>query len=204
MVDANVSERIIARAVKGDELSQRAIYEAYHARAYRLAYLLLRDALDAEEVVQDAFVYALRNLVKYDRERASFWTWLRVILVSRCRNKRRRERLPRVSLEQLVADGQEPRDSQELGDPPRALARRDTQRSVYEALDEVSPGARDALILRYYGGLPYSTIGEALSCTEAAARQRVLHGKRQLRDVLRRLEASAGIELGRARSAEVT
>jgi len=203
-VDTRVSERTIARAVQGDEASQRVIYETYHARASRLAYLLLRDTLDTEEVVQDAFVYALRNLVAYDGGRASFWTWLRVILVSRCRNKRRRKRLPRVSLEQLVADGQEPRDSQELGDPPRALARRDTQRSVYEALDEISPGARDALILRYYEGLPYATIGEALSCTEAAARQRVLHGKRQLRDVLRRRGATAGIELGTAQSAEVT
>jgi len=200
-VDSRVSERTVARAVRGDEVSQRVIYETYHARAYRLAYLLLRDALDAEEVVQDAFVYALRNLGAYDKERASLWTWLRVILVSRCRNKRRRKQLPRVSLEELVANGREPRDTDGTGDPPLTVARRDVQRTVYEALDEVSPGARDALVLRYYEGLPYATIGEILSCTEAAARQRVLHGKRQLRDILHRREGAAGIELGAARTA---
>jgi RNA polymerase sigma-70 factor (ECF subfamily) len=201
-VKPGVSETTIARAVRGDEGSQRAIYETYHARAYRLAYLLLRDALDAEEVVQDAFVYALQNLAAYDRERASFWTWLRVILVSRCRNKRRRKLLPRVSLDELIADGQEPRDTDGAGDPPRAVARRDVQRSVYEALDEVSAGARDALILRYYEGLAYAAIGEMLGCTEAAARQRVLHGKRQLRELFRQREKDAGMELGAARAAE--
>ena len=175
---------ILARAMRGDSAAQRTLYESYHEASFRLAYLLLREALDAEEVVQDAFVYAFGNLDRYDPERGAFWTWLRVILVSRCRNKRRRKRFTRVSLEVLDAVGQAPADPKPTGDPAQALERLDTRRRVWEALQEVSPGARDALVLRYYEGLAYAEIGDLLGCSSAAARSRVVHGKAQLRDLL--------------------
>lgn len=95
----------LALAIDEDPRAQRMLYERYHDAGFRLSYLLLRDRLDAEKVVQDAFVYALGNLDRYDPDRGSFWTWLRVILASRCRNKRRRKRLAQVSLDVLEAVG---------------------------------------------------------------------------------------------------
>jgi len=185
---------MIERALAGDEGSQRVIYEAHYGAASRLAYLLLANRMDAEEVVQDAFVYAFRNLARYDPERGAFRTWLRVILVSRCRNKRRRKRLPRVSLEVLNAFGQTPEDSEEANDPAHALERWHRRRAVYEALEEVSTGARDALILRYYEGLAYAEIAEILGCSNDAARSRVAHGKAQLRRLLTAREAQSVTE----------
>jgi len=193
----------LERALAGDELSQRQIYERHYGGASRLAYLLLGNAMDAEEVVQDAFVYAFRNLDRYDPERASFSTWLRVILVSRCRNKRRRKRLPRVSLEALKMVGQAPAASEPSNDPAEALERWDTRQAVYEALEEVSPGARDALVLRYYEGLPYAKIAQILGCSNDAARSRVVHGKSQLRRLLALREERSLGEHGAVRAAEV-
>lgn len=183
----------ISRAVAGDEAAQRTLYETHHAAAFRLAFLLLQNSGDAEEVVQDAFVYVFRNLHRYDPGRGSFWAWLRVVLVSRCRNKRRRKRLPLVSLEALAAAGQAPADPTPAGDPADALERAGRRRVVWEALQQVSPGARDALILRYYEGLPYAEIGEALGCSSDAARARVAHGKVQLRRLLTASEVGEGI-----------
>ena len=174
----------IARAIEGDEAAQRKLYEAHHAAAFRLAYLLLQDACDAEEVVQDTFVYVLRSLHRYDAERGSFWTWLRVVLASRCRNKRRRKQLPSVSLDVLAGADRAPPDVQPGSDPEGALEMRGMQRRVWEALQQVSPGARDALILRYYEELPYAEIAGILGCTADAARARVAHGKMQLRKLL--------------------
>lgn len=174
----------IARAIDGDEAAQRTLYETHHAVAFRLAYLLLRDTCDAEEVVQDAFVYAFRNLRRYDARRGSFWVWLRVILVSRCRNKRRRKRLPCVSLDALVAAGQSVADPNPNGDPVGLLDKLGTRRAVWEALRQVSSGARDALVLRYYERLSYVEIADTLGCSNDAARSRVAHGKVQLRQLL--------------------
>ncbi len=174
----------IARAIKGDQVAQRTLYETHHAAAFRLAYLLLRDTCDAEEVVQDAFIYAFSNLRRYDPERGSFWAWLRVILVSRCRNKRRRKRLACISLEALAAAGQAAADPEPSGDPVGMLDALGTRRMVWEALQHVSSGARDVLVLRYYEGLSYAEIADILDCSNDAARARATHGKTQLRRLL--------------------
>lgn len=174
----------VTRALGGNEAAQRTLYETHYAAAFRLAYLLLRDTCDAEEVVQDAFVYIFRNLHRYDAERGSFWAWLRVIVVSRCRNRRRRRHVPSVSLEVLGADSHTLSDSEPAHDPVDALERLGTQRAVWETLQQVSPGARDALVLRYYEGLSYVEIAEILGCSNEAARARVAYGKTQLRRLL--------------------
>jgi RNA polymerase sigma-70 factor (ECF subfamily) len=180
MMDSNT----IAHAIAGNEAAQRALYEAHHTAAFRLAYLLLQDTCDAEEVVQDAFVYIFRNLHRYDPERGSFWAWLRVALVSRCRNKRRRKQLSTVSLEALAATGQVPSDPEPANDPSGALELWGVQRTMWEVLQQVSPGARDALVLRYYEELSYAEIADLLGCSPDAARARVAHGKVQLRRLL--------------------
>jgi RNA polymerase sigma-70 factor (ECF subfamily) len=192
----------IARALGGDERAQRALYEAHHEAAFRLAYVLLQDACDAEEVVQDAFVYVLRNLRQYDPERGPFWAWLRVVLVSRCRNKRRRCRLPLVSLEVLDAAGQAPADPAPASDPAGVLERLGTRQVVWRALQRVSPGARDALVLRYYEGLSYAEMAVALGCSADAARARVAHGKAQLRRLLAVSEEGTVREEGVVRRAK--
>jgi RNA polymerase sigma factor (sigma-70 family) len=174
----------ITRAAHGDEAAQRALYEAHYAAAFRLAYLLLQDAEDAEEVVQDAFVYVFRNLHRYDAARGPFRAWLRVALVSRCRNKRRRRQLLLVPLEVLDAGEQAPALPAAASDPAGTAELRGAQRAVWEALQQVSSGAREALVLRYYEGLSYAEIAATLECSPDAARARVAHGKIQLRRLL--------------------
>jgi RNA polymerase sigma-70 factor (ECF subfamily) len=203
MIRNGCEAQTLQHAIDGDEMSQRTIYERHHGAASRLAYLLLGNAMDAEEVVQDAFVYAFRNLDRYDPERAAFWTWLRVIVVSRCRNKRRRKQLPRVSLEVLSVIGQAPAASGPSSDPADALERWDTRREIYAALEKVSSGARDALVLRYYEGLAYAEIAEILGCSDDAARSRVVHGKSQLRRLLAAREEQPMGDHGAVRPAEV-
>jgi len=202
MTHTSSDTETIARAIEGDEAAQRALYEAHYAGAFRLAYLLLQDACDAEEVVQDAFVYLFRDLRRYDPERGSFWAWLRVALVSRCRNKRRRRRLSLVSLEVLDAAGQVPADPAPASDPADALELRGTRRAVWEALQRVSSGAREALVLRFYEGLPYAEIAAALGCSAEAARARVAHGKMQLRRLLSAPEEGVVGERGDVRPAK--
>jgi len=202
MTHTSSDTETIARAVEGDEVAQRALYEAHYGGAFRLAYLLLQDTCDAEEVVQDAFVYLFRDLRRYDPERGSFWAWLRVALVSRCRNKRRRRRLSLVSLEALDAAGQVPADPAPASDPADALELRGTRRAVWDALQRVSPGAREALVLRFYEGLPYGEIAAALGCSADAARARVAHGKVQLRRLLSAPEEGVVGERGDVRPAK--
>ena len=85
--------QLLERGRQGDEAACAALYGYFSPLLMRLCLGLLGDVQDAEEVTQDAFVYALRNLKRYDPARSAFPTWLYTIALSRCRNKRRRKLL---------------------------------------------------------------------------------------------------------------
>src|SRR6186997_1400407 len=89
---------LIACARSGDQAACAAIYQQYVRPVYRLAYGVLLDQEDAEEVVQDSFAYAFASLKRFDPTRSAFRTWLYTITMSRCRNKRRRKWLPTINL----------------------------------------------------------------------------------------------------------
>ncbi|MCP4356401.1 MAG: hypothetical protein GY796_00060 [Chloroflexi bacterium] len=65
-------------------------------------------------MAQDALLYALKNIKRYDPHKASFKTWLNWITVSRCWDKRRRKQLSRFSLRALLDKGGDVADSRPL------------------------------------------------------------------------------------------
>src|SRR5579872_3985095 len=89
---------LLARCLTGDQAAYAEFYDAVAPGVYRLAYSILLHQEDAEDVMQEALVYAFRNLQRYDGERGAVRTWLYTITVSRCRNARRRKWLPTTAL----------------------------------------------------------------------------------------------------------
>ena len=162
----------LAAALNGDDLAAEAIYRRFSPAVFRLAASLLNDTADADEVMQDTFVYALRNLRRYDPSKAAFQTWLFTIAISRCRNKRRRKWLATVPLNWFVQG--EPRQA---GAPLRTvedwLLAQGIRKELWQAVQGLSPNLREALILRFMGGLAYAEIGEAVGCGDKAAESRV-------------------------------
>lgn len=172
---------LIGRCLSGDEAAYVALYDQYSGIIYRLSYSLLQDRQDAEEVLQDSFEYAFRRLAHFDSRKSAFKTWLCRIAISRCHNKRRRKWLPSFSLNQF--DGSEPSDPAAL--PPDELAAlSEQQRAVWAALGELSPKLRVVAILRYYGGMPYGEIGEALKIPAKTAESRMRLAHKALRERL--------------------
>jgi RNA polymerase sigma-70 factor (ECF subfamily) len=175
---------LIGRCLSGDETAYVALYDLYSGMIYRLAYSLLGDRGDAEEVLQDSFEYAFRRLDHYDARKSAFKTWLCRIAISRCHNKRRRKWLPSFSLNQF--DGREPSDpSAPLPDERAALS--EQQRAVWAAVNELSPKLRIVAILRYYGGLQYAEIGQALDIPAKTAESRMRLAHKALRERLNEL-----------------
>ena len=67
-------ESSIARALRGDQTGYAALYEVFATGIYRLCYSLLFNREDAEDVMQETFVYAFRNLHRYDTKLSSLKT----------------------------------------------------------------------------------------------------------------------------------
>lgn len=172
---------LIARCLDGEETAYVHVYNQYAEMIYRLCYSLLSHQEDAEEVLQDTFEYAFRNLARYDSRKAGFKTWLYQIAVSRCRNKRRRKWLPTLSFGQL-------RD-EELPDrlvttPDEALDLTEKQAFVWSAIKSLSPKLREVAVLRYYEGFTYVEIGAVLSIPSKTAESRMRLAHAQLKKLL--------------------
>ena len=180
---------LIVRCLAGDETAYSALYRLYAGDIYRLVYGMLGHREDAEEVMQDTFVYAMRNLARYDSRKAGFRTWLFTIATSRARNKRRRRWLPTISLRQLLSAGVEPTDPDEGARPPESFSEQNSRHeAVRKALFSLSPKLREAAALRYYEGLTYKEIGEILGISHKTAESRVRLAHKALRDLVGELE----------------
>ncbi len=169
----NSEERLnewIAAACAGDELAAEAIYRRFSPAVFRMALALLGDADDADEVTQDAFVYALRALARFDPSRSAFQTWLFTIAISRCRNKRRRKWLNTVPLAWFARLEQPAADARSMED---WLAARGVQRELWAAVQSLSPNLREAVTLRFVAGLTYADLGAVAGCGARAAESRV-------------------------------
>lgn len=172
---------LIARCLSGNQHSYTQLYNYFAGAMYRLCYSLLLNRQDAEDVMQDVFVYAFKNLQRYDSQKAAFKTWLCTIAVSRCRNMYRRKRFLLVDWSQLL-HLQFPAPKSEM--PEHALSRKDATAMIYSALAELSPRLREAVVLRYGHGLTYREIAEIMHCPPKTAESRVRLAHDQLRSRL--------------------
>lgn len=172
----------IQSAISGDQSAYAKLYEHFSAGIYRLCYGLVLNKQDAEDVLQESFVYAFKNLNKYDADKASFKTWLYTIAVSRCRNTYRRKRFPTVDFSQIL---QLQLAGPKSDTPEAAITKRESIDAVETALIELTPILREAIILRYGHGLTYREISDIMDCPQktAESRVRLAHGK--LKEVLR-------------------
>lgn len=174
-----MSEQLIQRwRDAGDEGAAEALYQAHHKRVYRLAFALLGNAADAEEVMQDTMVYALTRIKQYDPQRAAFTTWLHTITVSRCRDRARRKRPfgAGVGGHQALVDS--------ASGPERMTIARENRQELLQALDQLSPKLREAIVLRYWSGHTYQEMAHILHCPLPTAQSRVRVAYEQLRKLL--------------------
>lgn len=174
-------EAAVARCLRGEQAGFDSLYDQFAAGIYRLCYGLLLNREDAEDVTQEAFVYAFKNLHRYDARRSAFKTWLYTIAISRCRNMYRRSRPGLVDLGQLLQIGLPAPD----GDTPEAMfAYQTAQEAVERALHSLTPRLREAVVLRYGHGLTYREIAEVMGCPQKTAESRVRLAHDALRGTL--------------------
>ena len=163
---------LIERWKNGDQRAAETLYMTYRDDAFRLSCSFLNEPQSAEEVVQDAFTYALMNIHNYKPEKASFKTWLFTITMSRCKDQLRRKRPPLYSLLEWFEHSQkEPID--QAPRPEGALNSKEMQTILWELVQGLSPKLREALILRYWGEFTYQEISEIAHCPLTTAQSRV-------------------------------
>jgi RNA polymerase sigma-70 factor, ECF subfamily len=167
----------VFRARQGDQRAWEQLMRRYQEPVFRLAYLIVGDAAEAEDVAQDAFIRAYLALDQYEAERP-LRPWLLSIAGNQARNRRRSLGRYWGALQrffQTKPDLVEP--------PPERAAAADAQR-LREAVGELRPDAQDIIYLRYFLQLSEAETADALAIPRGTAKSRHHRALAQLRAVI--------------------
>ena len=171
---------LITRMSGGDESALATLYDRWSDRVHSLAVHLLRDARDAEDIVEETFWQAWRGAARYDDARGNVGTWLLTICRSRSLDKlrSRRRRPDETTLDDdLAAAAPQPGAMD-------AMVTMETGRIVRAALAELPIEQRQTIELAYFRGLSQSEIAEKTGQPLGTIKTRVRLAMVKLREKL--------------------
>ncbi|MFI2859258.1 RNA polymerase sigma factor SigW [Paenibacillus sp. JSM ZJ436] len=185
MVD-NLDVRLAKLARKGDQRAFAELLELYKDKIFHLAYRMLYNRHEAEDVVQETFLRVYKNLDRYD-EKQKFSTWVYRIATNLCID-RLRKRKPSYSLdaemsEQEGTDGYSMLPSQDPSVESEVLLS-ETQQIIHQAMATLPAKYKSIMILRYIQDLSLQEISDVLDLPVTTIKTRVHRGREFLRKKL--------------------
>ncbi len=153
---------LINQSRRGDPDAWEALTRAHQETVFRLAYLLLGDPDDAEDVAQETFVRAYFALKRFDTSRP-LRPWLLRIASNLARNRSRSVGRYFAHLNRFA---REPHDS----GTPVAL---DDSQSLWQAVQRLKPDFQQAIYMRYFLDMSESEMAQALSVAAGTVKSRL-------------------------------
>ncbi len=160
----------------GVEPAFDALVRRHQGRVLQIAKKFLGSSALAEDAAQDAFVELYRYLPRY-RPDGKLRVLLYRITINRCRMSARTTRRSRLVLT-------EPPERSVPAEAEDTVLRRERQRDVQAAVDQLTPALRSVVTLRYAGDLTQPEIAEALDIPVGTVKSRLFHGLKKLRGLL--------------------
>lgn len=187
--------RLVRQCLAGETVAWHTLVTSQHRRVHSICYRFTGSPTDADDLTQDVFLKLYRNLAAFDVEKGSFNTWITTLTRNLLVDHFRRTRQDRVtgSLDASF-DGEE--DGATLGD--RLADERPSQEHhvaglelkvrIQDALKQLSPELREAVILRDLEDMDYKEISLVLRIPEGTVKSRISRGRGELAKLLQRIE----------------
>ncbi|HTW22608.1 MAG TPA: sigma-70 family RNA polymerase sigma factor [Candidatus Baltobacteraceae bacterium] len=179
---------MIRRICRGQTDLFYALIQPYERSVFGIAYSVLSNAADAEEVAQEAFLKALKSLAGF-RGEAKFGTWLVQIALNEARGRLRRSRPHLHRSLQERQDGDEgefcPTDFADWREIPiEALERKELRQKIEQALQCLRPIYREVLVLRDIEHFSIAETAEILGISKDVVKTRLSRARLQMREAL--------------------
>src|SRR5688500_4358919 len=174
----------VALARDGDSEAFRALVDRHSRAVYRVAYRLTGSPSDAEDVVQETFLKAYRQLGRFE-SRANFSTWLHRIAVN-CsidliRSRKHQEAGHDASDLELLDSVHGGKDQRVDPSPERLMMSTEVQEKVSRAMEGLTPMERAAFVLRHFEGQSIEEISRELGLKANAAKHSIFRAVRKMR-----------------------
>ncbi|MEO6806568.1 MAG: RNA polymerase sigma factor [Edaphobacter sp.] len=187
--------KLVRQCMAGDSQSWQQLVVSQHRRIYAICYRFTGSGNDAEDLTQEVFLKLYKNLASFDLQKGSFQTWITTLARNLLVDHFRRTRLERAS-ESLDAtfDGED--DGPTMGDKladsrpsqEHHVAGLELKVRVQNALKQLSPELREAVILRDLEDMDYKEISQILRIPEGTVKSRISRGRGELARLLQRTD----------------
>jgi RNA polymerase sigma-70 factor (ECF subfamily) len=179
------------RAQAGDVTAFRRLVERHQRRAFSIAYALVRDEHDANELVQDAFLRVFKSLKSFQHG-STFFTWLyRIITNLSIDLKRKPGRQIAADLDEarLDVDAEADMDLPFLSridgaDPTDVVRRREIAARLESALEALPTYHRAVIVMREIDGLSYEEMAQVMGVSKGTIMSRLFHARQKLQRAL--------------------
>lgn len=168
--------QLIQRVRAGDRQAFASLYDRHAPMCYGVILRILKSESDAEEVLQEAWVYAWRQLGEFDAQRAQLSTWLVMIARSRALDRLRANRARGVREENAQAGAAPSAPST----PADHAEQDELTREMRGALASLTDNQREALELAFFQGLSHAQVAERVGAPLGTVKSRIRDGLRSL------------------------
>ena len=172
---------LMRKVAQGDKSAFGYLFDRYSQLALNLAWRVLNEKQEAEDVVQEVFMHLWRNASSYDRQRGNLSTWIVMIARSRSIDKLRSRKARHFF--DSNSEGVESL-SEQLSDPSNNLKNLENRLLVRKAFGSLPVEQRIAIEMAYYEGMSQSEIADALREPLGTIKTRIRSGLIKLKQVL--------------------
>jgi len=179
-------QAVVAQVRSGDEEAFGTLVMRHSGAIFRVAFRMTANEQDAEDVVQETFLRAYRQLHRFE-SRSSFGTWLYRIAIN-CSHDLMRQRQSKAAATTSIDDPDNPAagtlEAASDGRPDRMAFSAEVQRTVESTMRRLSPLERSAFVLRHYEGRSIDEICGILGLNASAAKHSVFRAVQKMRRAL--------------------
>lgn len=166
-------DALVEKCKQGDTVSFKQLYEQYVKAMYNTCLRIVNNVADAEDLVQESFIDAFRNIERFNYH-STFGAWMKRIVINKSINHLRNKKLKLVDIGQTnVTDLQNEKEIDEESIQFQV-------EEIKKAVAKLPDGYRAVFTLNAFEGYDYNEIAEILNITATTARTQYHRAKKQL------------------------
>lgn len=178
---------LIEKSKRGDINAFEKLIKDYKKIAYNIAFKVLGNVQDAEDMSQEALIKVFRSIKDFNMK-STFKVWMYRIVVNTCIDFKRKKVVDIVSIDEELDMGKSENIHREITDnsnnPDIVFQRNHTMKIINNALDKMDEDFKMIIILRDIQGFSYAEISEILSCNLGTVKSRLNRARKSLKDMI--------------------